>query len=129
MDRLLVLLTSVGGAMELMFLLVLIYIRMKNINFTGLISIPACVNGDKKISAVLEPESEFGVACILMENFAISKAEAMEIATWLVRNSGRRDLSLSADAKFNFSHRDSAFREAVVGAWQSLCSIELTSAY
>jgi len=101
---------------------------MKNtVDLRAFVGIPATIVGGEKMSAVLDPDSEFGVAEILKYNFAISQGEAVDIARWLVFNSGRGAKFFEMDWKWHWGKSDTAMREAVVGAWQSLCSIELTA--
>lgn len=107
---------------------ILNFTGMKNIDFRAFVAIPATVVGGEKISAVLEGGSEFGVAQ-LIKTFCpgVSLGEAVDIADWLVRNSGRSDKFFSMDSAWVSRGCDTAFREAVLMSWQSLCSIELTS--
>ena len=106
-------------------ILVLYFFRMKILVFSDLVVVGACVLGGEKISAVLAPGSELGVASVVMDFGGISLGEAGEIADWLVYNSGRSASSLGAVAKWEFSGRDTAFREVVHSARTSLCTIAL----
>ena len=100
---------------------------MKTLDFSTFVVLPATIIGGEKISAVLLPDSNLGVAHVVYSAGGISTTEAREIADWLVLNSGRSAGSLSAEAKWFFSSYDTAFREVVASAWQSISSIELTT--
>ena len=101
---------------------------MKTVDFSGLVAVPTTLVGGVVMSAVLDADAVFGVQELVMSNFAVSEAEALEIANFLVRFSGRSEKVFSYEARVRFGSCDSAVREAVASCWTGLCSFELCGA-
>lgn len=92
------------------------------IDLSGLISVPATIEGNKHVSAVLEHDAKFGIASALAHEYAISYGEAYEISVRLVRHSGRRVETLLTNADWNWDKADTAFRDAYRGAIMAIAT-------